>query len=223
VKKEVMNKKGQIFLIAAIIFAVAIYSVAIEYNTLKEYPSLEDYKDISENYQNEYPKVVNYAVYSGQDVKTTLETFNTGFLKEAQKKDPNFGAFYAYKDTAGNIRIVNTLNNKVLNVNYQGVDGNQVTLKLLSSNTAAPGEICVNGIGCSSTGSSVGDYDSSYYVKDFSALPTRLEITIPKEGGSATKIIRNLKDFTSYTYLTSSEPIDLESNDENIKVSIQQY
>ncbi len=54
-----MNKKGQIFIIAAIIFALAIYSVAIQYNTIKTYHGLEDYKELSDNYKKEYPKVPN--------------------------------------------------------------------------------------------------------------------------------------------------------------------
>jgi hypothetical protein len=226
-----MNKSGQIFLIAAIIFAVAIYSVAIEYNTLKEYPALNDYKDISQNYQNEYPKVVNYAVFSGQNVSTVLDSFNTAFLKEAQKKDPNFGVFYAYKDTQGNLHIVNTLNNKVLNIKYTGIDGNDVTVKLLSSGTSAPGEICVTGIGCSSTTSTVGNYDAGYYGTDINAakiLPTTVEIT-DADGFKLGEF--DLTEFSSLTYSQSTEEItpqntlcpDSSPECSQISVSIKQY
>src|SRR3989338_3031554 len=138
-----MNKRGQIFLIAAIIFVMSIYSVAIEYNTIKTYPGLEDYKDLSENYQKEYPKIINFALYNGSDPNAAIDNFTQAFLKDAKTKDPNFGVFYIYKDKDGNLHIVNTLNNKVIKLEFIGLDGKRIDLGLLSQDTKSKGNfIC---------------------------------------------------------------------------------
>src|SRR3989338_6527807 len=200
-----MNKRGQIFLIAAIIFVMAIYSVVVEYNTIKTYPGLEDYKDLSENYQTEYPKIINFALYNSTNPVEAIDNFTQTFLQEAKKKDPNFGIFYIYKDAQGNLHIVNTLNNKVLKLELTNIKGEQITLTLLSQSTPTEGNLCIKGIGCNSVKGFVGSFDSAYYkteVKDIN----RLKIEIPN---SPNPLEIDLNEFNNLAYINSNQPLQL--------------
>ena len=58
-----MYKRGQFYIIIVIILALSIFLVSGEQNTIKEVTLFQDFDDISENYVEEAPKVVNYAVY----------------------------------------------------------------------------------------------------------------------------------------------------------------
>ena len=85
-----MHKRGQVFLIAVIILILALFSVVVSYNSIKTYYGLDDFKRLSENYQAEYPKVYNYAVYTGVNVSEAVENFSSLFLQQARETDPNF-------------------------------------------------------------------------------------------------------------------------------------
>ena len=215
-----MNKRGQIFLIAAIIFVMSIYSVAIEYNTIKTYPTPEDYKDLSENYQTEYPKIINFALYNGTNPVEAIDNFTIAFLEEAKKKDPNFGVFYIYKDSTGNLHIVNTLNNKVLKLEFTNVKGEQVSLALMSQSTQTKGDLCIEGIGCNTVDTIVCNFDSAYYKTNVTS-PTELRIS--EVGSAAPPIPIQIKDFTSMNYLTSEKTVTAGLGPGNIVVTIKQY
>lgn len=216
VKKK--SKKGQIFLIASIIFVLALYSVVIPYNTIKTYPALENFKDLSSNYQTEFPKVYNWALYQGLNVDTSLNNFNKAFLDQAKKTDPKFGAFYAFKDSDGNLKIVNTLNNKVMKITYTNVNAEDVTLTLLSSNTNADGTICVTGSGCGNTNADVGDYDKTFYTTKTPQKIDKLGIEIGDQ-----PMLVDVTKFTGMAYLTSSDQGELPDSPDQVKVSVVQY
>ena len=174
-----MKKRGQVFLIAAIIFIISIYSVVVAYNTVKTYPTPEGYKDLSENYKTEYPKVINFATYNGTNVTQAVDNFTISFLQQAKNKDPNFGVFYMFKDSSGNLHIVNTLNNKVLNIQFiDPKTGEQTSLSLLSADTQSSGNICITGVGCTATSTSISNIDANYYTKNIQDAPTQLKIYI---------------------------------------------
>ena len=215
-----MNKRGQVFLIAAIILVLALYSVVIEYNTIKTYQGLEDYKDLSENYQSEYPKVINFAIYDNADPVSAADDFTNLFLQQANKKDPNFGVFYIYKDNSDNLHIVNTLNNKALKLEYtEPLTAEQVNLSLLPARGPANGELCVSGLGCNTVSAFIGDFDQAYYKVDINDVK-RLGISILGEEGG---LPINLDKFTSMIYLRSEEQGPLDDAPPQVAVSLQQY
>ena len=227
-KRRGMNKRGQVFLLAAIIFSIAIYSVAIQYNSIIVYPNLEDFEDISENYQNEYPKVYNYAVYKGDNVAEKIDEFSADFVDEARKRDPNFGVFYAFQDVNGNVHIVNTLNDKVLTIKTQDVDGKQVKLTLLPSNTQSTGHICMGSL----CGTATADIGGEYYQGDIKNPGNILEVTIideDSESGEGLPIKFDISKFSNLIYTSSKEDIDeLPEITEglpqsNVAVSLKQY
>ncbi len=215
-----MNKRGQVFLIAAFIFAIAIYSVVIEYNTIKTYPGLEDYKDLSDNYQTEYPKVINFAIYNETNPTEAADKFTDIFLDRAHSIDPNFGVFYMFKDAEGNLHIVNTLNEKALKLEFTDVGGEEVELTLLSEDHPVEGELCINGI-CDSATSFVGNFDSAYFRADEPA-PDRLAVSLVGVIGARLPPL-NITEFTSMSYLESEEPIPIEPRIDQVRVTLVQY
>src|SRR3989338_4925452 len=102
-----MNKRGQVFLIAAVILALALFSVSVTYNSISVSPPLTEYRKLSDNYLTEYPKVVNFARFYNANEADAVSAFNSVFLGFARQKEPNFGVFYTFKDSRGNINIVN--------------------------------------------------------------------------------------------------------------------
>ena len=221
-----MNKRGQIFLIAAIIFAMGIYSVAINYNTIKTYAGLEDYKELSENYQTEYPKVINFAIYNGTNPEEAAENFTQAYLAQVKGKDPNFGVFYLFKDNQGNLHIVNMLNNKVISVQFKDAqDGKDVNLNLADANQQTAGYLCINNIKetCTEAKAKVSDFDEAYYKKrlDKDKLPTKLKISSPSLGEKEI----DLEKLTSMTYVVSESDQSLGylGKNKNVGVSLQQF
>ncbi len=224
-KREGMNKRGQVFLLAAIIFILALYSITITYNSAKTYPALEDFKEQTGNYQNEFPKVINYAIYNGSNVTKQLDEFTTLFLSEARKKDPNFGVFYVYKDSLGNIHLVNTLNNKVLNIKIvdPSLTARDVSLTLYSNNgnaLSSGGQICVEGLGsCVTASTQTSNFGSGFSNEQVIREGKKLSVQIIGTNGF---IDIDLEKLTSMTYLSSnSQPI--QGIPGKIAVSIEQY
>jgi len=221
----IRGKRGQIFLIGAIIFVFALYTLVIPYNTIKTYPGLDDYKDLSENYQAEFPRVYNWALYKGENVETSLEQFNSAFTEQAGNVDPNFGVFYAFVDSNGRVNIVNTLNNKAIVVSYE----DPVTLEQLQFNLVdaeSTGQICVEGIGCSSASARTSDFDRSY-VGTSIENPGSLTVQI---AGEETIMVIDLDRFSTLTCTRSEASIIPEDritapggDYENIEISCQQY
>ena len=162
----ISGKKGQVFLLAAIIIGITLISVSIKYNTVVEYPLVTDYKEISDNYLTEAPKIINYARYNNFEEKDQLESFTKAYREQAIKKDPNFGIFYAFRDELGKVHLVNTLNNRVLTIVVRedcGLDNcpiiaNQEIYGKISSDAS----VCLAGSGCVSTEIPVENFGGVY-------------------------------------------------------------
>ena len=141
------NKKGQLFLLIAIVIILITFPIIAEYNTIRVGVALEDFNELSQGYTTESPKVINAALFSGKDPVLSLNEFTNRYLDYARQKEPTFGILYAYRDEAGKIHIVNTLNNAVLTLEFTSGLGQQVQLSLpcdTGPNCEAPGSITVN-------------------------------------------------------------------------------
>ena len=156
-----MNKKSQIFLITTIIISLALFSVSIKYNTIKEYPLTVEYKELSNNYLNEMPKIVNYALYENQDPIPLMNDFTNTYVKTTQQKDPNFGVFYTYEDERG-LHVVNTLNNRVLNIKIVNTENNRERNILSNGRIQAGGTACIAGLGCTGTRAPANDFGGQW-------------------------------------------------------------
>jgi len=92
-----MDKKGQIYVISALILSVIIYGLSGQFNRIETEPQT-DFSEISDNYATESSRVVNYALYSAKDIRQTLTLFTKDFLEYARSKEPNIGLVYVYGD-----------------------------------------------------------------------------------------------------------------------------
>ena len=87
-----MNKRGQFYIIMAIVVSLIIYSLYLPENKIEEVTLFEDFRDISLNYQTESPKVVNHYIYKNledEDLKNAITNFTSDFLEQIQQKNPN--------------------------------------------------------------------------------------------------------------------------------------
>src|SRR3989344_6584619 len=158
------GKRGQVFLLAAIVIGLAIVSVTIIYNKIKEYPLITDYKELSENYLTEAPKIINYARYNDEVEADRLNAFTNIYTDAAKQRDPNFGVFYTFRDESGVVHILNTLNNRVLNIKIIDTSSGAVTGSVESyGDIQAEGNVCVTGAGgCFTTGTDLSNYQGTY-------------------------------------------------------------
>jgi len=102
-----MNKKGQFYIIIVLVICMALYGVTREENTIKEATLFEDFSQLSANYIEETPKVINYVIKENGDVYTELGEFTEEFLDYAKKRNSNVGIFYVYNDGSGNVELRN--------------------------------------------------------------------------------------------------------------------
>lgn len=95
-----MDKRGQFYLIMAIIFSLAIFIITAKNNKIQEIVLFEDFTRVSQNYVIEAPKTANYALYSDREVNPTLKTFTEDFLDYARKTNPSISLLYVYSNTS---------------------------------------------------------------------------------------------------------------------------
>jgi len=93
-----MNKRGQFYIIMAVIIALAIYSLYLPQNKIQTVTLFEDFKDVAINFQSEAPKVINYALNIQDDPKDYIEPFSRDFLKQARETNPNVHLALVYSD-----------------------------------------------------------------------------------------------------------------------------
>ncbi len=138
------NKKGQFFLIAAVVTIMILFTLTAKYNTIRQSTALQDFKELSEGYTSEQPKVVNLAIAQNQNEAIELNKFTKNYANYAQGKDPNYGVLYAYRDSKGIIHVVNSLGGRAINLQFIGNDGKDATLQLLGTTGQVSGSVNLN-------------------------------------------------------------------------------
>ena len=93
-----MDKRGQFYIILAIIISLSFMSIVIPQNKFQESVILEDFDDISANYINEAPQVANFGIYNGLDVNNQLSTYSRDFLYFARIRNPTLQLIYIYNN-----------------------------------------------------------------------------------------------------------------------------
>lgn len=107
-----MNKKAQIYILAAILFAIVIYGLSTVPNVVKTYEFKGDFNKLANNYNIESSKLINSVIISGGDVTESFTNFTTLFMSYSKSQNPNFGLIYSL-NYAGKIRIGNYLKQKI--------------------------------------------------------------------------------------------------------------
>ncbi len=126
-----MEKRGQVFLVAGIILALVLFSVSVVYNDYEEKILLEDFPDLSENYEREATKVVNEALLSGSnpaEVSTELDEFTSDYVDYARERDPNIGFVYVYWDRKEQNYIIRNYLKEGDPINFENNNGELDTI-----------------------------------------------------------------------------------------------
>jgi hypothetical protein len=93
-----MNKRGQFYLIIAIIIAIAAFAVTATPNQIKEAILFEEFEDLTNNYVTESEYVINNALFREGNVEQILDEFTLEYLKYAKQRSPNLQLLYVYSN-----------------------------------------------------------------------------------------------------------------------------
>jgi len=90
-----MDKGGQIYILAALLLGVVIYSVTSVVNEVRQDEVKGDFEPLSENFEIESSKLINSVLKEGGDVPSSFANFTLLFTSYSKSKSPNFFLFYA--------------------------------------------------------------------------------------------------------------------------------
>jgi len=114
-----MYNRGQFYIIITVIISVVIAGLITIVNYAVVKPEPIQFYDLSKQLEYEATRVIEYGVYSGEDIAVKIENFIQNFLAYAHEKDPQLGLIYIYgnssqlvivnygKDDAGIVTEVN--------------------------------------------------------------------------------------------------------------------
>lgn len=110
-----MNKRGQFFIVGAIILALVLFILMTVVNTYREENLLEDFPDLTNNYKTESVKVINDELLNNlnPNPQTKLDTFTEKFVSYARTIDPKLGFVYIYGNDKGQTFIYNYLQESI--------------------------------------------------------------------------------------------------------------
>lgn len=104
-----MNKRGQIYILVAIILAVALYVLLTKTNIIFETVIEDDFEELSQNYDLESAKFVNSLLTQPDpDVGKEFCEFTKDFTDYSERQNPDFGLIYAF-NYEGSLYIGNFL------------------------------------------------------------------------------------------------------------------
>lgn len=105
-----MNKRGQVFILAAILLAVILFSLSAIRNKSEQEQIKGDFELLSENYKIEASKLINAVVKQSEiDPHEAFKSFSMMFTSYAKGKNPEYGLIYilSFEDK---IQVANFLN-----------------------------------------------------------------------------------------------------------------
>ena len=143
--KKSLNKKGQFYLLAAVIIVALILSFAVVTNYIQDKPDVKIY-DLQEELGIEGGEVIEYGVYNGEVVGELMEDFTSLYSEYAGENknlyyvfgNPNKGIFVSsYQDlVSGSISVdIGTLSSldiekkKYVSQKYTGKDKIKIKIK----------------------------------------------------------------------------------------------
>lgn len=122
-----MDKRGQIYILAAILLGVAIFTLSVQVNKYSKEHETEDFKDLSNMFTTEGSKLANSVVLQGGDLESSFRNFTVMFTSYSKSQNPDYGLIYAlpYQDSNGNnITYVGNFLDQYVIVSYYTSGGN---------------------------------------------------------------------------------------------------
>lgn len=129
-----MGKKGQVFILAAILIAAILFSLATIKNKSEQEGIKGDFEALSENFEIEASKLINSAMKQhGVMVHEAFKSFSTMFASYAKGKNPEYGLIYilSFEDIGfGNrIQVTNFLDRNII-IQGCGEDGKDYSVNI---------------------------------------------------------------------------------------------
>lgn len=113
-----MDKRGQIYILVALILALVLYMLMTKTNLVYEQDITDDFETLSKNYDIEASKFMNSLLSEGDtNIITKFDKFTVDFTNYALNQNPDFGLIYVfdYEDENGdNLYIGNYLRNPII-------------------------------------------------------------------------------------------------------------
>jgi len=107
-----MNKRGQVYILAAIVMSIIIYGMVTISNRVVQDSVASDFERISNNYATETAKLVNSVAGQG-DVLAYFKNFTVMFASYAKAQSPRFELISVF-DNNGKMYIGNFLKEKII-------------------------------------------------------------------------------------------------------------
>ncbi|MEK6861773.1 MAG: hypothetical protein AABY07_07430, partial [Nanoarchaeota archaeon] len=91
-----MNKRGQVYLLAALIIGFILFIVITPSNIVRELTIDDRFEELSKNFEIESAKFINYLIKEEKDVPSSFLNFTILFTSYSKTKNPDFGLIYAF-------------------------------------------------------------------------------------------------------------------------------
>ena len=137
-----MNKRGQIYLLTALIMSVIIYGMVTVSNKVSQEELKSDFEKLSQNYVTESAKLIN-SLIGKNDVASAFQNFTIMFTSYAKAQNPRFELIYAF-DYNDSLYIGNFLKNRIFVCLDQ--DCNTILEPLEGCYTNIPASISFDGL-----------------------------------------------------------------------------
>jgi len=108
-----MNKRGQIYILAAVIISLVIFILALRPNFFVQEKLEDDFEKLSQNYEDESARFVNSLIITESDVSKSFFTFTSLFTSYSKSQNPNFNLIYAF-GFDDHIYIGNFMNHSII-------------------------------------------------------------------------------------------------------------
>lgn len=91
-----IDKRGQVYLIAAIIIGFILFIIITPSNIVRELTVDDRFEELSKNFEIESAKFMNYLIEKEKNVPSTFLNFTVLFTSYSKTKNPDFGLVYAF-------------------------------------------------------------------------------------------------------------------------------
>lgn len=91
-----MNKRGQIYLVSALILVFILYMILTPTNIIKKTTESSNFEQIAKNFDRESAHFLNALIKPDQPVKDAMLNFTILFSSYAKTKNPDFGLIYTF-------------------------------------------------------------------------------------------------------------------------------
>ena len=107
-----MRKRGQVYLLVAIILGFVLFVLYSKTNIVRKTVVEDDFEELSKNYEIESSKFVNTLLKVEKEVGNAFKNFTVLFTSYSKTKNPDFGLIYAF-DYQDKLYVGNYLNQSI--------------------------------------------------------------------------------------------------------------